>query len=868
MSLKHYQVYSLLAFLAVFLSFRPAELSAQTETFKEIIGHDIGERITENHQVVSYLTYLAETSDRVIIHQIGRTYNQKLQLAAIVTHPDNHARLGEIRDNANLLAHPEGITTEQAEKILLDQPVVLYLGGSIHGNELSGAEALLKVLEHFTVSGDEETLSQLRNTVILVDPVINADGRDAFAGYNHQHQGRSVTADPADWSNDFTSWDRIKFRTSHYFFDLNRDWFAHTHPETRNRALLLQEWPPQAGVDAHEMNSEREFYMDPPSAPQSPWFPPYATKWLEEYGLASAGAFDRNNIEYTHREIFNYFYPAYLTSYMTYQGAAGLLYEQGSSRGFAWKLSDGTVRSLSGAAFNQYTAFRSMIRLSSERRQELLTDYYYGNIESIESGSEGFVRYLIKREGDPALVAEAVNLLMRSGIDVQRLARSTTLQNVRNRTGETEESHSFEEGTYLVEAAQPRSGFIRNLLEPHIRIPEDFLEEARARVDRGESPRFYDITSWSLPLLFNLQGFSSTDRQPLEADPVTGPVTAGGGAPADTAKYAYLIDGSQASLLSAIYPLREEGIRLHILYKPTSINGKLYNSGTLVVRTDGNEEQVHRTVSRLAETFDLTADPVDTGLSDPGYPPLGTIEGNRVTKPVIALLGDYPVNGYSFGWAWHTLDRVYDIPLTVIRPDAISSTPMERFNVLVMPEIQSRTQLDRYLGEDGIERLVRWVHDGGTLVTIGSATDYARSVLELTDLGSWYEEDENSAARRISVPGAFFRADMDDREWLVSGYSYSLPLLINSSRLYRVPDRPPHPSRRSPVQISMEENALVSGHAWSENSERLPGSVFLHEQRVQSGRVISFAEDVNFRGYWRGADRLFLNAVILGPGAP
>jgi len=182
--------------------------------------------------------------------------------------------------------------------------------------------------------------------VMIADPVINSDGRDAFAQFNHQHRGKYANPDPADWSNDFNSWDARKYRTGHYYFDLNRDWFAHTHPETRNRAALLQEWRPQAGVDAHEMGSEREFYFDPPTDPVSPLFPEYTTKWFEEYGRAHADAFDREFIEYTKREMFNYFYPAYFTSYMTYQGAVGMLYEQGSSRGFAWELSDGTVRTL------------------------------------------------------------------------------------------------------------------------------------------------------------------------------------------------------------------------------------------------------------------------------------------------------------------------------------------------------------------------------------------------------------------------------------------------------------------------------------------------------------------------------------------
>jgi hypothetical protein len=60
----------------------------------------------------------------------------------------------------------------------------------------------------------------------------------------------------------------------------------------------------------------------------------------------------------------------------------------------------------------------------------------------------------------------------------------------------------------------------------------------------------------------------------------------------------------------------------------------------------------------------------------------------------------------------------------------------------------------------------------------------------------------------------------------------------------------------------------LSGHLWPESAERLPGAVFAYEERVGLGRVVLFAEDLNFRAYWRGANRLFLNAVVLSPSAP
>ncbi len=853
-------------FLAVFM-IAPALLFSQVKTFEEVVGHKIGDRITKTHQIVDYLNYLHEASDRVSAFEIGTTYNHKLQMGAVLTHPDNHARIDEIKDNAQKLNDPRTISSSEAEEIIETQPAILYLAGSIHGFELSGTEGVLWLLDYFTTNDDDEVMEQLRNTVMVLDPNINSDGRDAFAQYNHQHLGRTVTSDMADWANDFNFWEAVKYRTSHYYFDLNRDWFAHTHYETRNRAAVLQEWRPQAGVDAHEMGHEREFYVDPPTDPVSPIFPAYATKWFELYGKAHADIFDEYHVEYTKGEIFNFFYPAYFTSYMTYQGAVGMLYEQGSTRGFAIERSDGTVRTYPEAAKQQYLAFRAMVGLSSDRRQELVSDYYQANVDAIEAGRSGTVRYMIKEEGDPARVADVVNLLMRSGVEVHQLTEDASIRNVTDREGSSVGSHSFPAGTYVIESSQPRHLFIRNMLDPEVPMPEGFLEEARERVDRGENPRFYDITAWSLPLFYNLQGFSSSDSRSVNTERVTEPVKTGSDVPVQRAQYAYLIDGNQSKALSAIPYLRKNEIRMNVLLKPTQVNRVPFASGTLVVRVDGNYDKVHNAVSKMADRYGLVVEALDSGQADDGFPPVGSVESLRVNEPNIVLLGDFPVSAYSFGWAWHTLDRVYEIPHIVMKTRSLGSTQLERFNVIVLPELFAGAQLAQMMGEDGIARLQRWVRDGGTLVAIGSASDFVKDHLELSGLESWYDDEENRHANRVSVPGAFFRTEVDSENWLTSGYSYDAPVLINSNRLLREPEGAPSPARNAAITIA-EGDSHIAGHAWEENLERVPGSVFLYEERVGSGRVITFAEDPNFRGYWRGANRLFLNAVVLGASAP
>ncbi|HEX9692053.1 MAG TPA: M14 metallopeptidase family protein [Gemmatimonadales bacterium] len=848
------------------LAARSPTAAAQAPTFREVTGHRFGERITEHHQMLTYLRALDQASDRVVVQIQGQSWEGRPLPVAIVTAPENHARLETIQAVAQRLGDPRRLPPQEIDALLEDQPVILWYGGSIHGFELSGSEGALKLLEHLTTSSDPATLEVLRNAVILIDPMLNPDGRDAHTHINHENVGRESSAKPQDWSNDFTSWQALKFRTGHYYFDTNRDWFAHTQRETRARVPTLQAWRPQVVVDLHEMGVDAEFYFDPPGEPYGPYFPPYAFRWFKEFGNAYAAAFDSAGFEYMTRERYNYFYPGYTTSYGSYQGAVGMLYEQGSTRGLALERSDRTVRTLADALEQQYVAAWTAARTAVARRRELQREYYEAHRQAVADGAQGIRRYYIGPDGDPVLRRELASLLVRNGIEVGVLEAPLTASRLRDRSGSAVPQLTLPSGTFVVEAAQPRNRLLRSLLEPSNELPADFLRQARAYVDRDENPRFYDITAWSLPLLFNVGVYGSGDPQLPSSTPWQPDASASSVVPPPKASYAYLLDGRSAASVAALYHLRAAGHRVGVLTAPTQIAGIAYGSGTGIVRVGQNGPGVHDAVRNLARRYGLQVAAVNSGLSDPGFPALGSGDHTFNLAPAsIAILAEDPVFAYSFGWAWYTLDRQYEIPTTVLRTRSLASTDLDRFNVLVIPSVSGQA-LATAVGEGGVERVAQWVREGGTLVTIGAATDFAREQLDLIALRDWYETDEGADSTRYDVPGAIVRAELDHGYWLSAGYDAStLPVLVDSDRLYLAPDGPPSSSRRVVARYAGADSLLMSGHVWDESRRRLPGAVFLYEQRVGRGRVISFAEDVNFRAYFRGANRLFLNAVILGP---
>lgn len=841
---------------------------AQVPTFEQAVGHAFGARITQHHEMVHYLERLAETSPRVTVERLGESWEGRVFLVAIVTAQENHARLEAIRTANGRLADPRGLESDEAATLIADQPAVVWFGGSIHGFELSGSEGALKLLEHLTTRNDPATMEVLRNTVVLIDPMLNPDGRDAFAHINHEYIGREPSPNRDDWSNDFSGWQALKFRTGHYFFDNNRDWFAHTQPVARDRVAFFMRWPPQVAVDMHEMSPDVEFYFDPPGDPANPYFPAFSLRWFETFGDAYAAAFDSAGFEYMTRERYNYFYPGYTSSRAYQGGAVAMLYEQASTRGLTLTRGDGTVRTLADALEQQYLAAWTATRVAAGNRERLLREYLDSKRAAISDGRRGIRRYLVDpREGDPGLVRELVHLLARNGVEIDVLGGETRLSGVRDRTGRALGQRTFPTGTFVVETAQPTGRLIGTLLEPETPIPEDFLRLARTRVERAENPRFYDITGWSLPLLFNLGVYGTTDGRALTTASAAHPEPEGAtdGGP-ERASYAYLLDGSNAATAAALYHLKARGYRAAVLTAPSRIDGQAVASGTGIVRVGQNDSTMHAAVRDVARRYGIAVRAVATGLADSGFPALGSGDHTFNLKPsTIAILAEDGVQGYSFGWAWYTLDRQYEIPVTVLKTRSVAGTELERYDVIVVPS-GSSTQLATALGEDGLERLKRWVQDGGTLVTIGGSTDFARTQFELA-LRSWYDTDDGKDAQRFNVPGAIFRTELNKRHWATAGYDGDLPVLVGSSRIYLAPDGAPN-RRRRVIATYAATAPRIAGHAWPESLDRLAGAVFAYEERVGGGRVIIFAEDVNFRGYHRGLNRLFLNAVVLGPSAP
>ncbi|MCG8462432.1 MAG: hypothetical protein MI919_39615, partial [Holophagales bacterium] len=709
---------------------------------------------------------------------------------------------------------------------------------------------------------------------------------DAVAHFNHRRIARKPNPSPRDWVNDTDWWRGLAYRTGHYFFDTNRDWFAHTQEETRHRIPTIRAWRPQVLIDAHEQGRGREFFFDPPTEPYGPHFPPFARRGFEIFGAAYAAAFDVAGFEYQTGEAYNYFYPGYTTSWGSYQGAVGMLFEQGSSRGLALERPDESVRTLGDALEQQYTASWAAVRTAAGLRRELLDAYVEAHREAIAEGEKGIRHFLLPGvapelevegdtgdAGDPGHRRELAALLLRNGIEVGQLTEAVSLQTLVDRNGLGADPRTFPAGTLVVSVAQPRAQLVRVLLEAQVPIAEDFLAQARERLDRGENPRFYDITAFSLPLLFDLPAYGARGVASLPVEPYAddgSDPTAG----LPEARYAYLFDGRDARAVAALHRLTREGYRGAMLFDDSRLGGEPVSAGTTIVRVGQNPDSVHQAVRDAARELGVAVRAVDTGLAEPGYPSLGSGRTQNAHPVEVAILAELPIHGYSFGWTWYVLEEQYHVPTTVLRTSRVARLPLDGIHTLVIPDLLAPpAELASELGEGGMARLKAWIRDGGNLVALGRSVDFVRQHLEMGALRSWVEENTEGEGedavrpRTFPLPGSILGAEVDRKAWLAAGVDAELPLLVGSDRIYLDPEGPPSGARRVVARYAAD-NTLLSGHAWPESLEHLPGAIAVYEERVGSGRVILFAEDPTFRAYHRGPHRLFLNAVLFGPNGP
>jgi hypothetical protein len=887
-------------------------------TLKEVVGHDWAAEISSHAEIERYLRALvAAAPDRARLETYGKTYEGRPLYYLVIASPANLLRLESIRAANLRLADPRRTAADEARRLIAAAPAVVWLAYGIHGNESSSSDAALMTAYHLLADQSEATRQALERLIILIDPAQNPDGRERFISVYRETRG--VFPESAPLAAEHTErWPGGRF--NHYLFDMNRDWFLQSQVESQARVAAYLRWHPQIYVDAHEMGADNTYYFAPPMDPINELVLPRQQEWLHLLGRHQAARFDQHGFAYTTRELFDGFYPGKGSMWPTMQGAIGILWEQAGVRGLVIDRSDETKLHYHDAVRHHTVSGLATIEAAARHREELLTDFYRSRADAVRLGREGPVKdFFLLEKRSPHRAAHLARLLVQNGIEVRRVRAPIQVRAVCINEGSTgveereasgtarstgvrgegaRKQFAVPAGSYYVPVSQPAGRLLRTLLDRHSDMGQEFIRRQLDRNARRLNDEIYDVTAWSLPLAFGVTCLATAETVPVNSEPLGEATAAGQMAGKTPARVAYLIPGEDSGAMPALAEWLQGGYRVHVADQPFKLGGAAFGKGSLILKVHENPDTVHEAVAEASRKHGVNSHTADTGWADEGAH-LGGPHVRWVKPPRVVMIVDRPA-AYTVGHTWYLFDQVWRYPVTRVAGRNVGALDLSQYNVLILPE-------GNYGGADTLNdatvtRLKEWIRQGGTLLLVGGAAAWATgekvallaSKPERKPAASGSDRPARSAATPSPappasppaspappaappaagaprdegetpdpVPGAFLRASVYDDHWVTFGYEPETTLMMSGS-LILSPLKPT--DGRNLVTFTPVERLLVSGFCWPETLKLLPGKPYVLYQPLGDGHVIAFADDPCFRAMYPNQQRLFLNAVMFGPG--
>lgn len=851
---------------------------------ERIVGHGFGEEITGHRDALAYLRALeAAAPDRVRVQSIGRSWQGRELVLAIITSPANMARLEVIQESMQRLGDPRITSSAEAERLIADLPAPVWLAYSVHGDEISPTDAALYTAYHLLAArGDERTARMLEETIVIINPLQNPDGRERFIASTLSARGLAPSDDPYSAERD-QPWPGG--RVNHYLFDLNRDWFAQAQPETRAHTRAMLDWLPVVVADIHEMDTDATYFFPPAAPPTNPYQTPVQMQLREMVGRTMASWFDRFGIDYYTREVFDLFYPGYGDGWPSYFGAAAMTYEQGSVRGLVARRSNGERLVFADTVWNQSVSSLATIETVASDRLTWLRAFYAYHQSAIASGreAEGGRYVLLPTQPQQAAADRLARLLASQRVEVSLAGSAFSACGAR-----------YSEGSYVIDLAQPASRFARVLLDRHVPIEEDFMAEQERLRALGLPDEIYDITAWSLPLMHNVtvnRCRTATQEGLTRLDPhaeVRGRVTN------VTARTAFIVPWGDRNAIRFLTGALANGLGVRSAEEGFEVGGQAFPGGSLVVPVAGNPPDLSARLQALAEATGVIVTGVDDSWVTRG-PNFGSFRTPHLRRPRIALVWDQPTNPNGAGSARFVLEQRFGAAVTPVRGESLGAGDLTRFDVIILPDGGGYEDV---LGAGLAQPLSNWVSRGGVLIALGGAVRYlANPEMGLSDLrledaareapaenvsereggdaddptvtGTRIEDEE--AYRAMIAPqdpppdhiaGALVEAIVEPDHWLTAGAAERVYVLYQGDAIYA-------PLRQEQgvnlVRYANPETVAASGAIWPENQAQLAFKPFMTVQEQGEGRIIAFTADPTTRALMEGLEILFANAVFRAP---
>ena len=892
----------------------------------EFLGFNLGERVATPAQISSAILKWSTTSDRLKVIEYAKTHEGRPLYSVFISSPNNINDLDTIKDNIERLSDARGINDRQAQIIIENIPAVAWMAYSIHGNETSGADAALGLIYHLIASEDPDVINLLENMVVIVDPMMNPDGRDRFAKSLDQYRG---TAPNYDDQSLLHTGDWPYGRTNHYYFDLNRDWFYLTQPETQGRVALINQWRPQILVDGHEMGPQDTFMTGPPREPINKNIDPNLIKWGNKFANDQASAFDKRNWRFYTGEWHEDLYPGY-SFYVQFRGSLGILYEQSRMAEDGVRRPEGTIQSYKESVHHQFISSIANLKTLQVNSKEMYQDYWSGRKYNISKNSvyanQTFVILPTKNHGRLNALA---NKLRAQDIELFTNNNSISVKTAFNQSGKSLEDFMIPEGSLIIPNKQPEAPLISAILEFDADINESVLLEERQENLRDGSSIMYDTTAFNFSMMFGLSAVSVPEN-------ITNSLNIWQPYPTNIEindkAIMWAIDGQDDRSVAFAARLMEKNVQVRIIDKDAVLSGHELSSGSVVVLGMDNpkNENLIDEINTVATELDISLHSLESGFGNEELPDWGGRHFRLLERPQIAILSHSGFSSYDVGVSWWSLDHHLGIRHSQINSSFAGYADLRRYNTIIMPSGSPS------MNTNNTKALMDWVAQGGTLIANNRSTRFLASNAEIGSVRMIQDTFENSndynfdllretsalnneidkkniqqysldlkieypwesAEERLSqeelefrdewqsifMPsGAMVAGRVDNKHWLSFGAPDVLPILYgnypvlmtgrNAEAVVRIGSYEDNNEVQdyrtinwSSIPPGKDLNIRMSGLVWPEAAQRIANSAYLTRERVGKGQIILFSGEPNFRGSARGTNRLWLNAVVYGAG--
>ncbi|MCX6319875.1 MAG: M14 family metallopeptidase [Bacteroidetes bacterium] len=821
-----------------------AQSGRSVQSPDDFLGYKTGSRFTPHWKIVSYFQHVAAAMPAMVkLEQYGETNEGRPLLLAFISTPENIKNLGQIQMNNLRLAN---LSKDKAAPVTENAPAIVWLSYNVHGNETSSSEAAMMTLYAMVNPTDTKYAAWLKNTVVIIDPCLNPDGRDRYVNWYNSVVGKNNN--PLRMAREHREpWPGG--RTNHYNFDLNRDWAWQTQVESRQRLKVYQQWMPQVHVDFHEQGVNEPYYFAPAAQPYHDVITPWQRDFQVTIGKNHAKYFDANGWLYFTKEVFDLYYPSYGDTYPIYSGAIGMTYEQGGgpSGGSAIINDEGDTLTLYDRMIHHYTTSLSTIEIASLNANKLVTEFRKFYNESLANGNGEYKTYVIKNNPkDRERISALIGLLDKNGIEYSSGAGNG--KGFQYNSGK-EENFTLN-NDLVISALQPRSALVKVLFEPRGKLVDTVT---------------YDITAWSLPYAYGLEAWACKDKISGNGPfSIEKPVSA-------TTTYGYVIPWNGIRTVKLAAQLLKKGILLRYAEQPFEVNGNKFDRGAIIVLKTANKSwgnALFETVQKAADAEAVRIYAVSTGYADAGYD-FGSDKVHPFRAPRIVLLTGEGVSSYGAGEIWHFFDQEIQYPITLVNASDAANIRWNETDVLIMPDgnyrfLNDKAQTDAFKD---------WINKGGHVVALeGAVSGLAKADIgirskrqedaESGDSNNPYTalkkyEDRDRLAVSGGTPGSIYRVEMDNTHPLAFGYGNYYYTLKMDDKVYEF-----FKDNGWNVGVIKKDNQ-VAGFVGARLKDKLKDGLLFGVQNMGNGSITYLADNPMFRSFWESGKLMFCNAVFL-----